>query len=377
MPRKKKNILLEILSAIFVVFFVFLIISIFYHPEFNNYTSNTNYVNDKNNVDKNTNIILPESDILSDSNFVDTNLLIKALFCPEDNCMQILEDYFNKSNKIYCAVYEIDLPWVYKKINDKTNKNVVGIIEDDEQYDSVFNDANLELKSTLLSLKQENILRTDVKPQDYMHNKFCVFDSNVIWVGSLNFIKNDELYNNNNVLIIENSNIYNLFETEFWEMYNGTFNGGTKNPIQTNYPKLYFCPEDNCELHYLETLNLAERNVWCMFFDLTLDSIGNKLIDLKEDEKDVKVIFETRQAGSQYSEYTRLLEKNVSVIKDLNPKTMHNKFCIIDNNYLITGSMNPSKHSQTANDESIIIIDNKDIINKYIDYFRKYWSLWS
>lgn len=314
--------------------------------------------------------------ITKEESVLETDFNILVYFCPEDDCEFNLKYYMNQSSYTKCAVYNVDLLWIYETMKD-TN---TFFILDDVQYKNYYDDANAEIKSMLDSLESEGKLKTDVKEEEYMHNKFCVFDISgvkYVWVGSANFTLNDFNYNNNNFVIINGNVIAELAENEFDEMFSGTFNGGLTVPTQYSYPKAYFCPEDNCVSHYLEILDKAEKNVWCMFFDLTYDEIGDKFVELKKKGIDVRVIFETRQAGSQYNEFEKMQIEGVAVIKDKNPKTMHNKFCIVDDSYVITGSMNPSQHSQIANDESIIIINNKDLTNNYLNYFKKYWAMWS
>jgi phosphatidylserine/phosphatidylglycerophosphate/cardiolipin synthase-like enzyme len=69
-------------------------------------------------------------------------------------------------------------------------------------------------------------------------------------------------------------------------------------------------------------------------------------------------------------------EAGIDVIWDENPKTMHHKFFIIDNTTTITGSYNPTKHANTANDENILIIHNENISNAYVNEFYEMWDEW-
>ncbi|AKZ66177.1 phospholipase D-like domain-containing protein [Candidatus Palibaumannia cicadellinicola] len=55
---------------------------------------------------------------------------------------------------------------------------------------------------------------------------------------------------------------------------------------------------------------------------------------------------------------------------------MHNKFMIIDNNIIQTGSFNYTKNAEKYNAENIIIIYNRpDIANIYTQEFNKLWIL--
>ena len=54
----------------------------------------------------------------------------------------------------------------------------------------------------------------------------------------------------------------------------------------------------------------------------------------------------------------------IYLIIDKNSKTMHNKFFIVDREFVITGSMNPSKSGTSYNDEFFLVIQNKNFAKK-------------
>lgn len=51
-------------------------------------------------------------------------------------------------------------------------------------------------------------------------------------------------------------------------------------------------------------------------------------------------------------------------------KNMHNKFCIIDNNKVITGSYNWTYYAEKRNWENIITSDDISIVNQYVNEFE-------
>ena len=53
---------------------------------------------------------------------------------------------------------------------------------------------------------------------------------------------------------------------------------------------------------------------------------------------------------------------------------MHAKSMIIDNTYLITGSMNFSNSGVNKNDENTVIIKNKNITKAHKDFFLYLWT---
>lgn len=67
---------------------------------------------------------------------------------------------------------------------------------------------------------------------------------------------------------------------------------------------------------------------------------------------------------------------NITYIKDLTKKSyiMHNKFCVIDNAILITGSFNWTENAR-SNDENIVIIEDIQLARSYSQEFRRIKNL--
>jgi hypothetical protein len=68
---------------------------------------------------------------------------------------------------------------------------------------------------------------------------------------------------------------------------------------------------------------------------------------------------------------TRFKDKCLVCIDDRNGKwgDMHHKFCIIDDNLLLSGSYNYTVNAQKNNNEDLRITDNNDLLKKYITEF--------
>ena len=48
---------------------------------------------------------------------------------------------------------------------------------------------------------------------------------------------------------------------------------------------------------------------------------------------------------------------------------------VVDERYVITGSLNYSTNAEDSNDENVIIIDNPDIAKLYMQDFERVWAL--
>jgi phosphatidylserine/phosphatidylglycerophosphate/cardiolipin synthase-like enzyme len=53
---------------------------------------------------------------------------------------------------------------------------------------------------------------------------------------------------------------------------------------------------------------------------------------------------------------------------------MHNKFAVIDNAVILTGSYNWTISASNCNQENILIIESKLVSNNYQNEFNKLWK---
>ena len=298
-------------------------------------------------------------------------------FTPEDKCDQKMVDLINSANSsIYAALYDIKLENVADALIDAyRNRSIdVKIVMDNER-------ANVT-GSMYSELSKRGIVKTDFNLNDYMHNKFMVIDNKTVWTGSMNPTPNGAYCNNNSVIVINSTELSCDYVAEFVEMWNGMFGAGS--PADTPYPivyvngteiECYFAPEDGVEAQIIDELKSANHSVYFATFTFTCKPIAQTLIDLHEKGVEVKGIYEHRQ-NSTYCTFQMLHDAGIEVIWDKNPKAMHHKFFVIDNATTITGSYNPTKHANTANDENVLIIYNKSISDAYVGEFDKMWNEW-
>jgi cardiolipin hydrolase len=53
---------------------------------------------------------------------------------------------------------------------------------------------------------------------------------------------------------------------------------------------------------------------------------------------------------------------------------MHDKFTVIDESVLITGSFNWTSQAVQKNQENILFIENKNLATQYLSEFNKLWK---
>jgi len=216
-----------------------------------------------------------------------------------------------------------------------------------------------------------------------MHNKFIVIDKKYVWTGSYNLTHNGAYRNNNNAIVLNSSDLAEIFQSEFTEMFKYRIFGNRKEFIpfpvfskkyhvkvlDTNI-NAYFSPEDDIERIICKRVKKAKKSIHFMAFSFTSDGIGEEMIRAHKRGVMVSGIFEKRGSGSKYSEYVKMKLEGMPVVVDKNPYSMHHKVIIIDGFRVIVGSYNYSKNASKRNDENILIVDNKKIAERYMSEFN-------
>ncbi len=214
-----------------------------------------------------------------------------------------------------------------------------------------------------------------------MHNKFWVFDSQIVWTGSTNVTANGGFRNNNNVIVIRSSRLAQIYTREFEEMWDGRF--GPTSPSTADEQRLtldgssvqvWFAPEDEVAEKLISLIQDAQASLRFMAFSFTHDGIGEAVLARAQAGVDVKGIFETRGSETEYSELSRLYCAGLPVRQDGNPGSMHHKVLVIDEKIVVTGSFNFSDNADESNDENVVVVANSDVAAQYLQEFERRWA---
>lgn len=119
----------------------------------------------------------------------------------------------------------------------------------------------------------------------------------------------------------------------------------------------------------LKELELAQVSVIVAMAWFTNDLLAQKLIQLHNHDIDVKVAIYNDGINRQHG--VNLTDIPLYMIRAQKGGIMHNKFCVIDNQVVITGSYNWSSNAEFKNDENITIIKDNKTASKYSVQFRE------
>ncbi|MCX6230226.1 MAG: phospholipase D-like domain-containing protein [Bacteroidetes bacterium] len=259
--------------------------------------------------------------------------------------------------------------------------------------------------NTSLALLDTNIKKL-VSPTSalygIMHNKFMVIDASstnttepIVWTGSTNFTAAQINTDANNVMIIQDAAVAQVYTAEFNEMWGST--GLTPNQTNAKFGpdktdntthlfnvdgtavEVYFSPTDGANTRLLQAIESAGTDLYFGIYSFTIgtdaDSIASRI------QNNVYVAGIMDPTSQSYTPYTTLSPiMGTNLIKDNITGLYHNKMLIVDPSapdsdpMVLTGSFNWSVSADTKNDENLVVIHSASIANQYYQSFYQNFS---
>ncbi len=313
-----------------------------------------------------------------------TKTLKPSKECSNSVCKTLVQLTNNSKESIDIAIYGYDnTPAITNALQLAKNRGVkIRFV-----YDEAFNSSNTYYKDnniiTDLSVASKSDRSNSVSQSNMlMHNKFVIFDKNTVYTGSMNF-SNTGLsgYDVNNVIIINSKEIADLYTKEFEQMLNGKFhNQKEKLNMQNKFLlgksqiEIFFSPKDKTSIRIIELIKNAKHYIYIPTFLITHAQITNELINAKRRGIDIRVIIDANSTNTRNTKHA-ILRKNGILLKTENyAGKLHAKSMIIDDEYIVTGSMNFSNSGENKNDENLLIINDPAIAKSYKDFFLYLWT---
>lgn len=242
-------------------------------------------------------------------------------------------------------------------------------------------------KSSLVELADESnsdfVANQPSFTDKLMHNKFIIFDNKTVYTGSANLSTTGlSGYNADVVFIINSKEIADLYKLEFEQMLSGKFHNKKVKLTDENTFKLgsttisvYFSPYDHVSDYIIERINSAQKSVYIPVFVITHNAISNSIIAAKSRGVDVRIIVDANSAFTINTKLKFLRQNKIPVKVENYAGKLHSKSIIIDDKYLIAGSMNFSNSGENKNDENVLIIEDEKLAKIYKNYFLYLWNV--
>lgn len=139
--------------------------------------------------------------------------------------------------------------------------------------------------------------------------------------------------------------------------------------------EVYFSLYDDPELIIIKNIDAAKEFINIAMYPFTDREIAQAINRAKDRGVDVKVYLDRSRVNAQYSKSRYFLNNGIEGIRiSSNNYIMHNKFAIIDNEIVITGSYNWTASAGERNDENLLVINDNNIIEKYQNQFNNLWN---
>ena len=138
--------------------------------------------------------------------------------------------------------------------------------------------------------------------------------------------------------------------------------------------EVYFSLYDNPQKEIIKNINQAEAFINIAMYIFTDREIALPLVNAQERGVKVRLYLDKEQVDYQYSQSRFLVQKGIKTRISTNNYIMHNKFAIIDNRILLTGSYNWTFSANNRNDENLLIIDDPEMIEIFQNQFINLWT---
>jgi len=262
------------------------------------------------------------------------------------------------------------------------------------------------------------------KGSSLMHHKFVVVDHRFVIITSANFTLSDtygdfsnpsSLGNANNLLKIDSPELAKLITEEFNLMWGDGVGGkpdskfGVRKPVRK--PQTIILGNSKVTVHFspisptepwsissngliAKTLAASTKTVDLALFVFSDQQLANILEERHNQNVQIRALIEPQFAYRPYSEALDMMgfalsnhckyevdnrpwKNPISTVGvPILPKgdLLHDKFAVIDNKTVITGSHNWSKAANHGNDETLIVIENPTVANHFQREFDRLYG---
>ena len=121
------------------------------------------------------------------------------------------------------------------------------------------------------------------------------------------------------------------------------------------FTEVFFCQEINCATLLVDLL-IESESAYCALYDLDEPTIITAITE----KNTSTLLFEDN--------YEKNLPKNIKSVESKG--LMHHKFCVFDEQYVLTGSWNPTVRGTNVNDNYVLFISSEKIAESFIDEFN-------
>jgi len=137
---------------------------------------------------------------------------------------------------------------------------------------------------------------------------------------------------------------------------------------------VYFSLVNDPEGAIIQELDKAKDTIDIAIYYFTDRDLANEVIGAYDRGVSVRIYLDKDQKEAKYSKSRYLVKHGVPVRYSSNPYIMHHKFCVIDNEVVITGSYNWTASAAKRNNENLLVIQDAKMAQEYSAEFNRLWN---
>ncbi|MDD5014707.1 MAG: phospholipase D-like domain-containing protein [Atribacterota bacterium] len=140
--------------------------------------------------------------------------------------------------------------------------------------------------------------------------------------------------------------------------------------------EVYFSLYDDPESIIIKNIDDSKEFINIAMYTFTDREIAQAIIRAKDRGVSIKIYLDRSQVNAEYSKSRYFINNGMEegIRISSNNYIMHNKFAVIDNEIVITGSYNWTASAGERNDENLLVIDDENIVKKYQNQFNNLWN---
>ena len=137
----------------------------------------------------------------------------------------------------------------------------------------------------------------------------------------------------------------------------------------------FFSPNDNNNIDdIIKKLESAKDSIDIAMYTLTNAQLIKTILKCFDNKVRVRILLDYNMTQKYSSFLIELIMNGIYIKTNDNPEeSMHHKFVIIDNQFVLNGSLNWSEKGVIKNYENIIILDDEKIVQQFTTQFDELW----
>jgi phosphatidylserine/phosphatidylglycerophosphate/cardiolipin synthase-like enzyme len=135
-----------------------------------------------------------------------------------------------------------------------------------------------------------------------------------------------------------------------------------------------FSPDEPCAAKLIKFIQTATKSIDVAIYDINIEGLVSALLEKTKAGVKVRVVCDKKQSQGDHSLVDSMVDAGINLKFGHQNGIFHDKFTIIDDKIIETGSFNYTNHAFTANQENQVYLSNEAIVKRYTERFSKIWT---